>query len=30
MAEKLETVKGEVEDITYTNEINGYTVCVID
>ena len=30
MAEKLDTVKGEVEDITYTNEINGYTVCVID
>ncbi len=30
MAEKLETVKGEVEDVTYTNEINGYTVCVID
>ncbi|MBR5308484.1 MAG: ATP-dependent RecD-like DNA helicase [Clostridia bacterium] len=30
MEEKLETVKGEVEDITYTNEINGYTICVID
>lgn len=30
VAEKLDTVKGEVEDITYTNEINGYTVCVID
>lgn len=30
MAEdKLDTVKGEVEDITYSNEINGYTVCVI-
>ncbi len=30
MSEKLDVVKGEVEDITYTNEINGYTVCVID
>lgn len=30
MADKLDTVRGEVEDVTYTNEINGYTVCVID
>lgn len=30
MAEKFDTVKGEVQDVTYTNEINGYTVCVID
>lgn len=30
MSEKQETVKGEVEDITYANEINGYTICVID
>lgn len=27
--EKLETVKGEIEDITYTNDVNGYTVCTI-
>lgn len=30
MAEKFDTVRGEVQDVTYTNEINGYTVCVID
>lgn len=30
MPNNLETVRGEVEDITYTNEINGYTVCVIN
>ncbi len=30
MADKFDRVHGEVEDVTYTNEINGYTVCVID
>ena len=30
MPENTEIVKGEVEDITYANEVNGFTICVID
>lgn len=30
MDERRETIEGSIEEIIYSNEVNGYTVCVVD